>query len=507
MRRGTTKAPLWKRARSVAEHCYVRLETLFVSNYNYCDEILARENNKGALLHSGILSQNEIDKLNREYNITFVASIVEEHEKELLRAGKWDQNIVKQKNLPISDHELKIDEMDQAAFHNEIYTIISEMHATRSAGKDVLIHCRAGKGRSFFVEICYLVMFEGMSISQARHYVAQRRPQVSRTEEIPVAVFNFLEWAALNTTNFNHLAFAKETIGEELFGIYGSIYAWNNNLVRIYNLTEHLKDMLENSAAESTIESIISGNKIELDSFTKILNELAIELGSEFDAKQNFSCGDAEMFYQSTLVMLELRKKIIDSDETKKATLKVADEKLHSILTDSRFKIIQVQADAKELEHITATAIEVIESYRKTKKPTPAGEPEHYWETITGTWKQTLSERHNETQVVQREIEADPNGQDYKTRIGKIAKDSATNLADIERPMTAAAANNPMHASFLAQIRNLFNQIKGLLNHFKDEHKSQMKSFLKNRFMLFSKAKEKENEFIEAQKESVAPAA
>ncbi len=50
----------------------------------------------------------------------------------------------------------------------------------REAGHAVYVHCKAGRGRSATIVLCWLMRHHGMTPDEAQHFMQQRRRQVSR---------------------------------------------------------------------------------------------------------------------------------------------------------------------------------------------------------------------------------------------------------------------------------------------------------------------------------------
>ena len=49
-----------------------------------------------------------------------------------------------------------------------------------SAGRSVYVHCKAGRGRSATVVLCWLMDVKGMTPEEAQLFLSQKRPQVMR---------------------------------------------------------------------------------------------------------------------------------------------------------------------------------------------------------------------------------------------------------------------------------------------------------------------------------------
>lgn len=60
-----------------------------------------------------------------------------------------------------------------------------------AAGRQVYVHCKAGRGRSATVVVCYLVAAKGLTPEQAQAHLQQCRPHVSTTIHKRVVVHAF----------------------------------------------------------------------------------------------------------------------------------------------------------------------------------------------------------------------------------------------------------------------------------------------------------------------------
>lgn len=83
----------------------------------------------------------------------------------------WEKNGINQLELPVPDFGTT----GLAAIEKGIDYIHQEL----SAGRSVYVHCKAGRGRSYMLVVCYLVKYGNLSLKQAMELVKARRPQVN----------------------------------------------------------------------------------------------------------------------------------------------------------------------------------------------------------------------------------------------------------------------------------------------------------------------------------------
>ncbi|KAG6586459.1 putative dual specificity protein phosphatase DSP8, partial [Cucurbita argyrosperma subsp. sororia] len=61
---------------------------------------------------------------------------------------------------------------------SDIKRAVDFIHRNASSGKTTYVHCKAGRGRSTTIVLCYLVKYKHMTPSAALEYVRSRRPRV-----------------------------------------------------------------------------------------------------------------------------------------------------------------------------------------------------------------------------------------------------------------------------------------------------------------------------------------
>jgi len=63
----------------------------------------------------------------------------------------------------------------------DVLACVAELDEAFKQGKTVYDHCKAGKGRSATVVLCWLVVRRGMSVEDAQALLSTRRPQVLKS--------------------------------------------------------------------------------------------------------------------------------------------------------------------------------------------------------------------------------------------------------------------------------------------------------------------------------------
>eukprot|EP00873_Tetraselmis_striata_P036629 jgi/Tetstr1/456893/TSEL_043563.t1 len=77
-----------------------------------------------------------------------------------------------------------VDDMERA---------VGFIHGNVSSGRRTYVHCKAGRGRSATVVVCYLVRHGGMAPEEAVEFVREKRPQISLATGQWTAVQNYYQ--------------------------------------------------------------------------------------------------------------------------------------------------------------------------------------------------------------------------------------------------------------------------------------------------------------------------
>ncbi|KAL8093995.1 phosphatidylglycerophosphate phosphatase PTPMT2-like [Apium graveolens] len=84
----------------------------------------------------------------------------------------------------------------------DINRAVNFIHRNASCGKTTYVHCKAGRGRSTTIVLCYLVEYKHMTPAAALEYVRSRRPRVLLAPS---------QWKAVQEYKQHQLAFAAES--------------------------------------------------------------------------------------------------------------------------------------------------------------------------------------------------------------------------------------------------------------------------------------------------------
>ncbi|KAL3535675.1 hypothetical protein ACH5RR_004136 [Cinchona calisaya] len=76
----------------------------------------------------------------------------------------------------------------------DINRAVDFIHKNASIGQATYVHCKAGRGRSTTIVLCYLVEYKNMSPASALEYVRSRRPRVLLAPCQWKAVQEFKQW-------------------------------------------------------------------------------------------------------------------------------------------------------------------------------------------------------------------------------------------------------------------------------------------------------------------------
>jgi len=107
-----------------------------------------------------------------ELNLGGVLSLNELHEnKKTLSVAEWAEHDITNKKYDIADHI-------GAASVEQAHEMVNFMKEQEAAGKTVYVHCKAGKGRSASVVMCYLCQKHNVSPEEAFRMLKEKRKQI-----------------------------------------------------------------------------------------------------------------------------------------------------------------------------------------------------------------------------------------------------------------------------------------------------------------------------------------
>ena len=97
---------------------------------------------------------------------------------------------------------------------------ISFIHYMVTRDKKVYVHCKAGRGRSAVVVMCYLIKYENMSADDAFAFLKEKRPQINMSQKQRDAINEFIEAECLagedGTNRFHSPQRDVENIAESI---------------------------------------------------------------------------------------------------------------------------------------------------------------------------------------------------------------------------------------------------------------------------------------------------
>ncbi|KAK9055614.1 hypothetical protein SSX86_026699 [Deinandra increscens subsp. villosa] len=82
----------------------------------------------------------------------------------------------------------------------DIDRAVNFIHKNATRGRTTYVHCKAGRGRSTTIVLCYLVEHKHMTPVSALEYVRSRRPRVLLAPSQWKAVLEYKHWRSVSTT-------------------------------------------------------------------------------------------------------------------------------------------------------------------------------------------------------------------------------------------------------------------------------------------------------------------
>lgn len=93
--------------------------------------------------------------------------------------------------LYVSHQHLSVADFTSFASPQQVAILIEKMHKTINAKQTMYIHCKAGRGRSWMILMCYLTTLGRMSFEEAQSLIKEKRPHVSPSDKQIQFVKNF----------------------------------------------------------------------------------------------------------------------------------------------------------------------------------------------------------------------------------------------------------------------------------------------------------------------------
>ncbi|XP_076955435.1 phosphatidylglycerophosphate phosphatase PTPMT2-like [Bidens hawaiensis] len=81
----------------------------------------------------------------------------------------------------------------------DIDRAVNFIHKNATRGRTTYVHCKAGRGRSTTIVLCYLVEYKHMTPASALEYVRSRRPRVLLAPSQWKAVQEYKQWRSVST--------------------------------------------------------------------------------------------------------------------------------------------------------------------------------------------------------------------------------------------------------------------------------------------------------------------
>ncbi|CAK9321587.1 unnamed protein product [Citrullus colocynthis] len=110
---------------------------------------------------------------------------------------------------------------------SDICVAVNFIHKNASHGQTTYVHCKAGRGRSTTIVICYLVQYKQMTPDEAYKHVKSIRPRVLLASSQWQAVLEFYHLIVQKDVSFCHI----DDLGKELSGSSHDLIAFDDSSV------------------------------------------------------------------------------------------------------------------------------------------------------------------------------------------------------------------------------------------------------------------------------------
>ena len=157
-----------------------------LSNWNLWDQIIGEKGSAQLFLGSlplkiESLKRNDATEL-KSIGIEAVLSVVEVFENHSsgnivspVMSKEWEELEIKQLQLPSADFKTMSFEMIQRGMEFIRWNLEN--------GRSIYVHCKAGRGRSALIVMCYLIKYQRFTSEQALAFVSSKRIQVGLIEK------------------------------------------------------------------------------------------------------------------------------------------------------------------------------------------------------------------------------------------------------------------------------------------------------------------------------------
>jgi len=106
-------------------------------------------------------------------------------------------------NHQVQRHHIEMQDFTGDASLSDIKQAVDAIHQARENGASAYVHCKAGRGRSYLIVFCYLMMYEKMDANKALSVIYQARSQVSPSAKQFATIEQFRQQYCPNRLTLN----------------------------------------------------------------------------------------------------------------------------------------------------------------------------------------------------------------------------------------------------------------------------------------------------------------
>lgn len=183
-----------------------------------------------------LLNNGHLDQI-IALGVTDVLSMVEDFEMEdgwfnkPVKPSDWEANGIVVKHIQAVDFlPLKAEEIQEGVEY--LAQKIQEGHL-------VYVHCKAGRGRSATIVICYLMQYEGLTFEEAYRFVKEQRPHINLNDQQRQAILDYFPNDPSAQKEADEGTNVKGLIAENMYALFQ-----NMNEISEDKLTILLKETL-----------------------------------------------------------------------------------------------------------------------------------------------------------------------------------------------------------------------------------------------------------------------